>query len=330
MTKYPLFALLVGILLGCAQNASTSSPPLPSARVSEIRYVMGTLLEMTLYAPSHEQGREILNDAFRVAESLDSELSLWKPESPITVFNRDGSTAPRPVSSDIYTLVTLSKDLSEKTDGAFTIGVRPLVEMWEAASKRGEIPSQSEIDRIRGLISPTNLITAPPSSLGKSAPGVKIETGGIGKGYAVDSIVKLLRSRGVTNAFINFGRSSMAAIGSPPNARGWKVTVALTEGSSEAAVELRDETLSVSRAHGTPYIVKGVAYAHIFDPTSGMPVQKTRGAAIRGPSATEGEAFVKYLVIRGAPSARVAKRWSGAEWMVRTGDSIESSAGFGR
>ena len=327
--KLPLVALIAGILIGCSQAVAPSPRP-SSVKVSEIRYVMGTLLEMTIYAPSQEEGQVIMNDAFRVAERLDSELSLWKPESPVSVFNRDDSTELRPVSSDIYTLVNLSKSLSEKTDGAFTIGVRPLVEMWELASKRGEAPTKAEIDHLRGLISPANLVTSPPSNLGKRAPGVKIETGGIGKGYAVDSIVTLLRSRGVTQAFINFGRSSIAALGSAPNSHGWKVTVALSEGSSEANIELRDETLSVSRARGTPFIVNGVAYAHIFDPVSGMPVQQSRGAAIRGPSATDGEAFVKYLVIRGAPPARIAKGWNGAEWMVRTGDKVESSAGFAR
>ena len=99
--------------------------------------------------------------------------------------------------------------------------------------------------------------------------------------------------------------------------------LALTESSSEGTIELRDETLSVSRAKGTPFVINGVEYAHIFDPRTGTPVKTARGAAVRGPSATDGEAFVKYLVIQGAPSTSVAVRWGDVEWIVTDGNSVE-------
>jgi thiamine biosynthesis lipoprotein len=289
---------------------------------------MGTLLDITLFAPSQQAGREILNNTFKIAEHLDEVLSTWKPESPASVFNRDRSTLPREVDPDLYALVVRSHELSETTDQAFTIGVRPLVEMWEAAAKSGVAPSPSAIAQVQGLITPRNLRTLPPFNLGKAAPEVRIETGGIGKGYAVDKMSSYLVSRGVRHALINFGRSSIAAIGTPPEAAGWKMELALTESSSEGTVELRDETLSVSRARGTPFIVNGIAYAHIFDPRTGMPVKASRGAAVRGPSATDGEAFVKYLIIRGSPSARIAEMWGDVEWIVRNGSSVEKTVGF--
>jgi thiamine biosynthesis lipoprotein len=305
-----------------------SSPPPALEQVSEIRYVMGTLLDITIFAPSQRDGREILNDTFTIAERLDSVLSTWKSESPVSVFNRDTSTGLRPVDPDLFALVVRSQELSDKTDHAFTIGVRPLVEMWEAAAKTGVTPSPSAIARVKTLISPSNINTSPPSTLGKRYPAVRIETGGIGKGYAVDSMSTYLKSRGVRHAFINFGRSSIAAIGTPPGAPGWRMELALSEGSSDGPVELRDETLSVSRARGTPFVINGIAYAHIFDPRTGMPVKTSRGAAVRGPSATDGEAFVKYLVIRGAPSSRILRQWGDVGWMVKNGETIVGSKGF--
>jgi thiamine biosynthesis lipoprotein len=289
---------------------------------------MGTLLDITLFAPTQHEGREILDGTFEIAEHLDEILSTWKPESPVSVFNRDTSTGLRPVDPHLYTLAVRSKELSEKTDNAFTIGVRPLVEMWETAAKSGVAPSPSAIAHVKALISPSNILTSTPSNLGKSYPGVSIETGGIGKGYAVDAMRDYLKSQGVRHAFINFGRSSIAAIGTPPEASGWPVELALTESSSEGSLVLRDETLSVSRARGTPFVVNGVAYAHIFDPRSGMPVKASRGAAIRGPSATDGEAFVKYLVIRGAPSTSIASAWGDVDWIVRDETSVVRSERF--
>jgi len=324
MTFRKLCSSALFLAIGCSPigHSPTSSPP---HRVSEVRYVMGTLLDITLYAPSEAQGRAILNDTFQVAEHLDSVLSTWKPESPVSVFNRETTTALQPVAPQLYRVVELSQSLPHKTDGAFNIGVRPLVELWEDAVRSGSAPTSREISNARRSIARGALRLSPPSSIGKKIPGVMIETGGIGKGYAVDEMIKLLRSRGISQAFINFGRSSMAAIGTPPGASGWKIELSLSEGSSDGMLELRDETLSVSRARGTPFVVNGIAYAHIFDPRTGMPVRASRGAAIRGPSATDGEAFVKYLVIRGAPSPHITRTWGDVLWVVRSGDSVTKS-----
>lgn len=317
MARSLLTAVVTSLLVGCS-HLTPSTPPSPTPyKASEIRYVMGTLLDITIYAPSKEEGRRALDDTFAVAERLDSTLSTWKPESAVSEFNRDQSTELHSVNGDLYNIVALSPHLSEITDGAFTIGVRPLVEMWESAAKRGRAPTPEEVRRARTLIAPKNFISSPPSQIRKSDPRAKIETGGVGKGYAVDEMIRLLRSRGITDAFINFGRSSIAALGAPPAASGWTVEVELTESSREGAVTLRDETLSVSRARGNPFVVNGKSYAHVFDPKTGMPVSVSRGAAVRGPSATEGEGLVKYLVIRGAPKPSLARRWGQVEWMVR-------------
>lgn len=324
-----LLVIAMSLCVGCSAATHTAVPPQEQYKASEIRYVMGTLLDITLFAPSQQEGRSLLNETFQIAEHLDSVLSTWKPESPVSVFNRDPSPHLRQVDPDLYAIVTRSQELSARTDGAFSIGVRPLVEMWEHAAKAGTPPSARAIADVRRLIMPANLLTSPPSNLEKRLPEVRIETGGIGKGYAVDKMVSFLRARGVRQAFINFGRSSIAAIGTPPGASGWRMELALTDTSSEGTIELRDETLSVSRSRGTPFVINGVAYAHIFDPRTGMPVKPARGAAVRGPSATEGEAFVKYLIIRGAPSAPIADSWGRVDWIVRRGDAMEQSTGFG-
>ncbi|MEY4667525.1 MAG: hypothetical protein RL518_224 [Pseudomonadota bacterium] len=323
-----LFMIAMSLCVGCSALSHKDAPPPPLHKISEIRYVMGTLLEVTIFAPSKQEGREILNETFKVGEHLDNVLSTWKPESPVSRFNRDRSITLRPVDPDLYALVDQARQLAEKTDNAFTIGVRPLVEMWESAARTGIMPSPSAVARVKNLITPSKILSSPPSNLGKGAPGVRIETGGIGKGYAVDAMRAYLTSRGIEHAFINLGRSSIAAIGAPPGASGWKIELALTDTSSEGTIELRDETLSVSRAKGTPFVVNGVQYAHIFDPRTGTPVSTSRGAAIRGRSATEGEAFVKYLVIRGAPPAHVAATWGDVDWIVRHAERVERTKGF--
>lgn len=322
------------LFLGTTLLTACSVLSLPSAengvRTSQVRYVMGTLLELTVLSDSEEEGQSAVNDAFAIAEHLDSVLSTWKPNSPVSEFNRDSSLEPQGVDSDLYELVRQSQELSTMTDGAFSIGVRPLVELWEMAAKRNTLPSVDERDNARRYAFADALVVIPPNRLAKRSSGVMIETGGIGKGYAVDKMVALLKGRGIERAFINFGRSSIAALGAPPGERGWKVDLALSESSRDGIVTLCDETLSVSRAHGNPFRVAGKSYAHIFDPVSGMPVSVIRGAAVRGASATKGEAFVKYLVIRGAPPSDAAQSWSDVAWIVKTEADVERSANWDR
>jgi len=285
-------------------------------------------MDVTVYASSEQEGRRLIDGAYAIAESLNRELSTWIADSPVSVFNRQRATTPMQVSADIHMLVERSRALSDKTEGAFSITVRPLVDLWELSAKRNALPSAGELSQMKELVSAEALEVVSTDSIRKRHPGVMIETGGIGKGYAVDSMLTYLRQQGVSAAFINFGRSSLGAIGSPPGERGWLVDVSLVEGRVDTRIWLRDETLSVSRARGNPFVVAGRSYAHIFDPATASPVVLSRGAAVRGRSATEGEAYVKYLVIRGVPPARVAERWGGAEWMVREGGRLEGSAAF--
>ncbi len=314
--------------LGCEYVAKRSPWSSADVRVSQVRYTMGTLMDITVYASSEPEGLRLIDGAFAIAERLNRELSTWIPDSPVSVFNRQRITTPLDVSADMHALVSASLRLSNDTDSAFSIAVRPLVDMWERAAKRGTLPSDKDISRVRKLVSPDALEVVAPDGVRKRFPDVMIETGGIGKGYAVDEALKFLRAQGVSAAFINFGRSSLGAIGAPPGEDGWVVDVALVEGKSDARISLRDETLSVSRARGNPFVVHGRSYAHIFDPETARPVSISRGAAVRGGSATEGEAYVKFLVIRGAPSVNIAKRWGGARWMVREGELLEASPDF--
>lgn len=314
-----LIIFLVALLSGCGNNVAPQATPgsTISRPLREVRYVMGTLLDITLYPPADQDARAVIEEAFAIAERLDNSLSTYKPTSALSRFNADHTTAMRPVDQDLYLLVKRANELSRQTDGGFDVTVRPLVEIWKMAAQRGYSPTKHERAELRKTVGYHKLSLGAPLLLGKAAAEVQVESGGIGKGFAVDEIVATLRARGVKSAFINFGRSSMAAIGSPPGESGWPVTLELEEGQPEGELSLRDETLTVSRARGEPFVVAGVSYAHIFDPQTLAPVKKVRGAAIRSVSATDGEAYVKFLVLRGPPPKQVEQRWGEVRWFVK-------------
>jgi thiamine biosynthesis lipoprotein len=320
LRKYAARAVVLALLVGCGgagrfkQVGCEISEPAPQR---EVRYVMGTLLDVTLSPPTPGSGRELLAEVCAVAERLDGSLSNYKLDSDTSRFNADRSGAMRVVTPDLYRVIERSQELSEDTEGAFDITVRPLVEMWQRAARDGQLPVERQRREVRKQVGYKKLRRGVSHQVGKSVAGVEIETGGIAKGLAVDEMVSLLKRRGVTNTFINFGRSSMAAIGSRPDGRGWPVVIELEEGDETGTVWLRDETLTVSRDRGAQFVVAGVSYPHIFDPRTLMPAKTSRGVAVRSASAADGEAYTKYLVLRGAPSRLLTDRWQRAEWVVK-------------
>lgn len=327
------------LLSGCA-----STPPHTAGKVTgtaeegsaqvvrEARYVMGTFLDIAVRPAGalHESSeiRKVIDEAFSIAQGLDQQLSTWNSDSEVSRINAAAGTAQIPVSPELCALVARSQELSQATQGAFDITIRPLVELWSAAAARGRAPSPAEQARARALVGADG-IECQDGVLIKRRAGVQIESGGIGKGIAVDRIVEHLRNRGVQHAFINFGRSTIAALGSdgdPAGLPGWTVAFDL-EGRgtvSEPPVRISNETMTVSRARGTPFVIAGRSYPHLFDPALGAPARTERGAAVIAPTATEGEAYAKYLAVRGDGDHTLIRRWGVRWWRV-----YESGQGLG-
>ena len=156
MRKVLLVVVLVFVACttACYCNFSNQTRTSSLQRVSEVRYVMGTLLEMTIYAPSKSEGRTVLDRAFTIAEHLNTVLSTWNPTSSVSVFNSSESIQPQHVAPELYDLVTTSHRLSDLTDNTFLATIRPLVILWEHAKARNQLPQMAELNRVRKLIMP--------------------------------------------------------------------------------------------------------------------------------------------------------------------------------
>lgn len=137
-------------------------------------------------------------------------------------------------------------------------------------------------------------------------PGVELDLGGIGKGYAVDRAVEVLRRQGVESALVNLGGSSVYGLGSPPGAEAWQVGIQdpARPDSQALAVALRDRALSVAGDYGRSFEEGGVSYTHIMDPRTGRPVEAVLSVAVLGGSATDGDALDDVLFVLGIEKAR--------------------------
>jgi thiamine biosynthesis lipoprotein len=131
--------------------------------------------------------------------------------------------------------------------------------------------------------------------------GVEIDPGGIGKGYAVDKMVDILKADGVTSALVSASGSSIYGLGTPPNEPGWKIKIRDPKDASKTAAEvsLRDMSLSTSGNYEKFFFAEGKLYSHIMDPRTGYPSEGMLSVSVVSPKTIDSEAWCKPYYIRG-------------------------------
>ena len=273
-------------------QASTTDMPVT---VREAHYVMGTILEITVVAPAVDVGRSWIRQAVGEARRLDRELTSFSDESALARLNRQAGQGFVRVPADLYRIVALSKDLSRATDGTFDVTVSPAVRLWESAAVENRWPSRGELAQARRAIGAERIRLRPPSEIALPA-GAAVELGGIGKGYAADRLAALLRELGARAALINFGESSLAAVGPPPSAPPWPIWVRRGR-LLDGPILLRDAALSTSASFGRSLRIGDRRLGHIVDPRSGKPLEQTAQATVIATSAGEAEAWSKALLV---------------------------------
>lgn len=289
----------------------TVAAPTPSrapARVREAFYAMGTMLEITVDAPTRDIGRLWIRRAAAEATRLDRELSSFDPDSALTRLNGLAGRGPQDVPLDLFHVVETSASLSRATAGTFDVTVSPLVVLWNRAAELGRIPTAAEIARARERVGSGRIALRPPASIDLPA-GMALELGGVGKGYAVDRMIAALGAEGAQSALVNFGGSSIAALGPPSRRKAWPVWIRRDDGRLDGPFGLRDESLSTSGSFGHFETVGGRRFGHVIDPRSGWPLQREASVTVRAPSATEAEAWSKaWLVDAAEARERLAHR----------------------
>lgn len=324
------FTFLIFALSSAALQANLLTVQANSLKeYREVRYVMGTLLDITLYHEDGKEARKILDHAFSLAQRLDDLLSNYKPKSEINLLNQKAGKGKVSVTPELYAFLALSKDLWQKTDGAFDITVGPLMDLWKDAYKREKMPPRDSLRATMAVVGSHHLLLHPNSEVELTQKGMGIDTGGIGKGFAADRLVGLFKKRGIAKALVNFGHSSIYAMGSPHGDRAWKLLLQFPGQAPVGALELRDEALSASDGLGSSFQIGGKFYGHLVDPKTGLPTTKRIQAVVLGPSATEAEALSKYVILRSWPAGQDGERWGGIQVMrILESGEIQRSENF--
>jgi FAD:protein FMN transferase len=284
--------------------------------VREVHYQMGTFLELTLWHSEPEVAKRIIREAAKEVHRLDEILSNFDPDSSLSRFNQQAGKGKTSLPPELHEILAIARQFSIMTSGDFDVTVGPLMELWRDSSSLGRLPDRDTLSKMLGRVGYEKLKLYDHRQAELLQPGMKIDLGGIGKGYAVDLVANRVKAAGVNAALINFGGSSIYALGTPPGEQGWEIGLQGTHGRLRGVVYLRDMALSTSGSMGKFWTVGGKRYGHLIDPKSGMPVTEPRMATIVAASATTAEALTKPLALRGKNALQIVAQIPQTEAVV--------------
>ncbi len=302
MPRSWLFAAVVlGVLsLGFAGCSGRSS------RLQRFEYSkpqMGGPFRIVLYADSSARADRAAEEAFARVEALNAMLSDYEYDSELSALSRTGGSGSNvPVSAELWFVLEQAQRLAEKTRGAFDVTVGPFTGLWRKARREHKLPSPERLAEIRESVGHSWLRLNPRAKtvrLERSA--MRLDLGGIAKGYAADEALAVLRRHGIARALV--AAAGDIALGEPPPDRfGWSVAVAAIDApDAPPTIHLSLKRCGVSTSGDLFQAVEidGVRYSHIVDPRTGLGLTNQSLVTVIARNATAADSLATAISVLG-------------------------------
>lgn len=298
------FLLLAGAALAGSGGETTSSG---MTRTIPFRTrTMGTWGAIDIVTADSAAVADPALASLLVFHHVDSLMSNWTETSEVARINREAGNGPITIDREVAAVVACALDVSRATKGAEDITVEPIVRLWGFLGGTRRVPSADEIKAVLPRVGYQKIRLDPAAStIAFARDDVRIDLGGIAKGYAVDGAADVLRKAGITNALVDL-TGNMMAIGSAPGHDGWVVGV--RDPSRQDAhllrVHLHDEGISTSGDYEQFIDAGGKRYGHIMDPRTGAPAQGVSSVTVVSKNALTCDAWDTGLFVLGSEKAR--------------------------
>lgn len=276
------FAVLLVTLVWWSNHGATASGTF---------FAMGTFFELTVTGKKPETLIQAAKDEVARVEALTG----YGPDSDIAEINRWAGKREVPVSEDTLTLLTTITDYFKTLSGAFDPTISPLVELW-GFNRADDQPRRPQPEQIRAILPLIDFekvrIDTQAKTVFLTQPGMKLDLGGIAKGYAIDRIYQLWRDQGVSSALINGGSSSIRVIGEKSATATWNLGIGHPRqaGALLGVIKLpNDRALGTSADTQNFFIEDGTRYSHLLNPKTGYPESNKILITVTAPTATEAD-----------------------------------------
>lgn len=257
---------------------------------------MGLQVRILLYATAENAAIEAARAAFAEIARLDSVMSDYRADSELMELVRLAGSGPTPVSHDLFQVLTCARQVSERSSGAFDVTVSPLVRLWRTARQSGRLPDAASIDSARALVGWRSVVVdSAAQTVSLTRAGMRVDLGGIAKGYAADRALEALRAHGVTRALVEFG-GDLRLGDAPPGHAGWAVEIANAD-SAHRFMQLHNVAVATSGDTEQFVDIDGVRYSHVVDPSTGYGLISRIAATVVAPDGMTADALATALTI---------------------------------
>ena len=280
---------------GCGTNTTLE-------RFEFTRLLMGVQTRIVLYSKNADTGRDAASEAFTIIARLDDCMSDYRAPDGSELMRLCAAAGGPPlnVSDDLLHVLEQAQRISLASDGAFDVTVGPLVALWREARRTGVLPAQDHLQNARDLVGWKNIIIDESShSVQLLKPSMKLDLGGIGKGYAAQRAVDALRGRGITRCLVALA-GDIAVGDPPPGQSGWSIAAQSSDDvASPATLLLANAAVSTSGDSEQFIEIAGQRYGHIVNPRTGLGLTNRVSATVIAPRGELADALSTAVCVMG-------------------------------
>lgn len=288
---------------------------------------MAVPVRLVFYAESEDAAKSARDAVYGRFDELNEMMSDYNPESEmVRACRRSGETGePVEISETLYDVLVRARQIGELTSGAFDISVSPIVKLWRRSRMFGKRPPEDYLSQAKELVGSENweLRSTETESGNKYTlrilkKNVRLDLGGIAKGYAIDEGFRILNERGITSALIDAGGDIRA--GSPPPGKdGWTIGGLSLSKDEGAAFYLNVSDAAIASSGDTfqYFEIDGVRYSHIIDPRTCEPLTRHSVVSVLAPDAATADALASGVSVLGPEEGvKVIESLPGVETMI--------------
>ena len=287
-----LFLLCIAMLTAC-QNSDENK------KVSKDIFAMDTYMTVTAYGKNAENG---VNKAVDEINRLETVLSAEKQESDIYKLNE---TVSGTLSTDTKNIVSKALEINKTTNGAFDISIYPLMVKWGFTTQKYNVPSKNEISKLLKDVDSSKIIFDEKSGNIKLKENMKIDLGGIAKGYTSNRVMQIFKECGVKSGLVSLG-GNVQALGTKTDGTAWQIAIENPDKSSDyiGVVSVKDKAVITSGGYERYFEKNGKTYHHILDPETGYPAESgVKSVTIVSDDGTLADALSTSLFVMGKEKA---------------------------
>ncbi|MCF6463697.1 FAD:protein FMN transferase [Clostridium sp. Cult1] len=292
-----IMAIIISFVNAGCQKKDNEGP------LTRTEFLMDTVITLKIY---DQKDKKILDEAVDRLEEIESRMSTTIDTSDVSLINKNAGIQPVKVHEDVYYVIQQAKHFATITNGAYEPTIGPLVNLWNITGtdkdERDSIPSEKEIKKAMDLVNYKDLELMDDNQVYLKRKGMRLDLGGIVKGYAADELKRILLEKGVSSAIIDLG-GNVYALGVKENGEAWRIGIQdpfEVTGNYLGILNVRDKSIVTSGDYERYFIYEGQKYHHIIDSKTGYPSEnEVAGISIISDKSIDGDALSTALFVLG-------------------------------